>query len=139
MNDLGTIYEGVSLPSAVKFSSYISHIYQHSTSGSYDYWRTLLNGATMTRLSLERDTSKAVAKNSLPTEISYQATRLISDVHAPPGITMDTAVTTAWAIALARRGHSQDQDVTFRRLVSGRNVALDRADRLPGHVSTWFL
>jgi hypothetical protein len=132
MNDLGTIYEGISLPSAVKFTYYINHVYQHSTSRPYGYWRTLLNGATMSRLSLEKDTSKAVAKNSLPTEISYQASRLISDVHAPPGITMGTAVTTAWAIALARHVHSQDQDVTFGRLVSGRNVVLDGADRLAG-------
>lgn len=104
------------LPLIGSFASFI----QHSTSirnEASQYWTKLLSGSSMTRFSTARRTDD-VSRSTL-----YTIQKTVNwPTSLPNGITAATFCTACWAAVVAST--TQQADVVFGRLVSGRGATL---------------
>ncbi|KAH6708906.1 hypothetical protein BKA61DRAFT_696822 [Leptodontidium sp. MPI-SDFR-AT-0119] len=104
------------LPPVGSFASFI----QHSTSirdEASRYWGQLLSGSSMTRI------STAPRVDDIGRGIPYTIRRTVSwPTSLPNGITAATFCTACWAAVVAST--TQQSDVVFGRLVSGRGATL---------------
>jgi len=105
------------LPAFGSFASFI----QHSTSvkdEAFRYWRQLLSGSSLTKFPAE--TQLDDVNSSVPYMIK-RAVRCPSSL--PSGITAATFCTACWASVIA--SITQESDVVFGRLVTGRAATID--------------
>lgn len=121
LHQLSALYEDRQVVDSIPFSSFINYAVKESIPRSFDYWRELLKGSSLSilrpDLPLEDRTAAAVFKTF---DISKRAKE----------ITVATLPTAAWALCLARALSSRD--VTFGEVVSGRNIDLANCDAVMG-------
>lgn len=120
-------YEGRSITPPPPFSNYIAEAAAGSnTHGQYDYWRTLLEGSSMTHI-VDRDQPKYTGTD-LPTTVLKKTITLASLTSRK--ITTATVLKAAWAVVLAQLCSSTD--IVFGNLISGRNAGVDGVESIVG-------
>jgi hypothetical protein len=114
LRTLHALYNGTRPPAPPKFVRYIQHMV-NSRQGSYDFWRSHLQGSSMTVLKGSTPSTKESLEDH-----TWSLSRVIqlSRQARTDGITQATIFTTACAIMLAKE--TKSQDVVFGRVVSGR-------------------
>ena len=121
LRQFSSLYEDLETQPTVPFSSYVGHVLRRGIPESIAYWKSLLQGSTVTELKpnipLERRNHFAI---EMPVDISAR----------PRTTTAATLPTAAWALCLARR--LSLRDVTFGEVVSGRNIDFPNADAVVG-------
>lgn len=133
-------YDGVSLPSIVKafkagyegkelpppsppFTNYIKEaVTGISTQGHQEYWRSLLQGSSMTRV-VERDQPKYSGSSTTSTVIT-QTIKL--PALTAKNVTTATILKAAWTLVLAQL--SGRNDIVFGNVISGRNAAVESVE-----------
>ncbi|KAI4198548.1 MAG: hypothetical protein LQ350_005207 [Teloschistes chrysophthalmus] len=123
LDSLRAAYEGKDLPRSPPFSRYVK---EASGSNSHAYWKTLLEGSTMTDV---------VPKSTPRYESPNQATTTLTQTIRLPtltsrNITEATILKAAWSLTLAQLSGSSD--IVFGNLISGRNVAVDGVESIVG-------
>ncbi|PGH13036.1 hypothetical protein AJ79_03873 [Helicocarpus griseus UAMH5409] len=121
LRQLSALYEGKSVPEALPFSSFVHHVVRENIPQSIQYWRDLLQGASMSVL---RPSTPLVSKKSLFLHKTFDISSRSKET------TLATLPSAAWAVCLARR--LSTQDVTFGEVVSGRNIDLPNCDSVMG-------
>lgn len=120
-------YEGRPLsPSPVPFSNYVLEGSSNADSGHYDYWKSLLQGSSMTSV-VNREQPKYGASD-------LKSKMLKRNIKLPAltarNITTATILKAAWTSALAQL--SGRSDVVFGNIISGRNVAVEGVESIVG-------
>lgn len=120
-------YEGRPLPpSPAPFSNYVLEGSGNAGSGHYDYWRSLLQGSSMTSV-VHREQPKYGASD-------LKSKTLKRNIKLPAlttrNITTATILKAAWTSALAQL--SGRSDIVFGNLISGRNVAVEGVESIVG-------
>ncbi|OAX81346.1 hypothetical protein ACJ72_04311 [Emergomyces africanus] len=113
LRQLSALYEGKSVPEALPFSSFVHHVVRENIPQSIEYWRNLLQGASMTILS---PSTPLVSKKPFFISKAFDISSRSKET------TLATLPSAAWALCLARR--LCVRDVTFGEVVSGRNINL---------------
>ncbi|OJD11674.1 hypothetical protein AJ78_07599 [Emergomyces pasteurianus Ep9510] len=124
LRQLSALYEGKPVPEALPFSSFVHHVVRENIPTSIDYWRHLLQGASMTIL---RPSTSLVSKASVFISRTFDISSRSKET------TLATLPSAAWALCLARR--LSVRDVTFGEVVSGRNIDIPNCDVVMG--PTW--
>ncbi|KAJ5794578.1 nonribosomal peptide synthase [Penicillium paradoxum] len=125
IRDLKAAYLKAPLTSAPTFSSFVRHTQITHGSESEAFWRDLLQGSRMTHV-LARPTP--TYRNPINDSVSM-------NVHSPSlgthGLTFATVFKAAWALVLSRL--SNNRDVTFGHVISGRNdTSIPQVQNLAG-------
>ncbi len=120
-------YEGRPLPpSPAPFSKYVLEGSGNAGSGHFDYWRSLLQGSSMTSV-VHREQPKYGASD-------LKSKTLKRNINLPAlttrNITTATILKAAWTSALAQL--SGNADIVFGNLISGRNVAVEGVESIVG-------
>lgn len=120
-------YEGRPLPpSPAPFSKYVLEGSGNAGSGHFDYWRSLLQGSSMTSV-VHREQPKYGASD-------LKSKTLKRNINLPAlttrNITTATILKAAWTSALAQL--SGNSDIVFGNLISGRNVAVEGVESIVG-------
>ena len=120
--DLDSLYAGRVLKQCASFPSYVAYARDSSVrSKALAYWRSLLNGSSVTRLEGEL--------SQLNDTAIFQS-RLLDSMDKLEEFTTANLLTAAWALVLARR--LQVQDVTFGAVSSGRGADFVDAEHIHG-------
>ena len=124
VGDLKAAYSGKKLTSTPSFSRFIHSTRSQKTPQAEDFWRRLLRGSSMTNILTESAPSyqnlmNRVVRRNIPSSSRNAST-----------IAFNTLLTAGWAIVLGEM--SGKEDVVFGQLISGRNLALDGIERVPG-------
>nr|ABR28366.2 bassianolide synthetase [Xylaria sp. BCC 1067] len=117
VRSLHVLYSGGSLPTPPKFARYMEHM-ANSRKDGYEFWRSVLQNSSMT--SIESASSNARQKEVGPVG-TCRASKGISiplQGSADSRITQATVFATACALMLSKE--TKSRDVTFGRIVSGR-------------------
>jgi aryl carrier-like protein len=119
-------YEGQAGGQPTTFTSYVSHSKLRQTEESYQYWRSLLAGSSMTDI-VAHDKPNVRKATDVP-EVLTRSIRVKS--LQSEGITFATVIKAAWALVLSQlAGRS---DVVFGHTISGRNLDLDEVEKVVG-------
>ncbi|KAL3470125.1 hypothetical protein BJX99DRAFT_264507 [Aspergillus californicus] len=111
--------EGTPMPPPPAFSSFLYSQRQNITSGTYTYWRDLLDQSSMTPLGSTATPETTIGQ--YPFQVSHLRPRTVSIKNPPTkGITNAILLKTAWALVLSRV--SKRQDVIFADTVSTRGT-----------------
>lgn len=121
LGQLSAIYEGRDIPKALPFSSFVGYVVQENIPESIQYWRDLLQGASMSVL---RPDTPIVSKHPVAIAQTFDISARSKET------TIATLPTAAWAACLARR--LATRDVTFGEVVSGRNTEFPNSDMVMG-------
>ncbi|CAG7962610.1 unnamed protein product [Penicillium salamii] len=124
-NDLMAAYSGKQLAQGTDFPDYLRVRCAQNTSKAFEYWRKVLDGATMATLWQPRP--------GLPDNLSLH----MQDVQLPlppTGITRATLLMSAWAWVLAVT--TSRSDIILGYVSSGRDVPLDGANDFVGSAVT---
>lgn len=120
-------YEGRPLqPAPAQFAKYVLEGSGNAGSGHYDYWRSLLQGSSMTSVvhrEQPRYGASELKSKTLKRNISLPAL-------TTRNITTATILKAAWTSALAQL--SGRSDIVFGNLISGRNVAVEGVESIVG-------
>ncbi len=120
-------YEGRPLPPApAQFAKYVLEGSGNAGPGHYDYWRSLLQGASMTSV-VHREQPKYSASELKSKTLKRN---IVLPALTTRNITTATILKAAWASALAQL--SGRSDVVFGNLISGRNVAVEGVESIVG-------
>ncbi|KAJ4156272.1 hypothetical protein NW754_007896 [Fusarium falciforme] len=116
VNALHALYSGKHLAQAPKFGLYMHHMASRRAEG-YNFWRSILQGSSMTSLKRSAGALEAMTPSAAGT---WQTSK---SIRIPPsalknGITQATLFTAAVSLLLAK--HTKSRDVVFGRVVSGR-------------------
>ncbi|KAL8798691.1 MAG: hypothetical protein Q9200_007720 [Gallowayella weberi] len=126
--DFQTAFQRQPIPATPKFSTYLYNSIERSTPQSYDYWRRLLQGSSMTKISSYLvDHGKSSARII---EETTKAVKMITLPILPDGITTATVVRAAWSLVLAQL--STQSDVVFGQFIAGRNAAIPDVHKIVG-------
>ncbi|OCL12422.1 acetyl-CoA synthetase-like protein [Glonium stellatum] len=122
---IGALYDRTPTQSLSPFSLF-AHFSAQSTSQNYQYWRTLLEGSSMTFLN---QIQKSFPKEAISGErVKLQVT---VPLPKPPIVaTAATVFTASWGLTLSHFLNSRD--IVFGRLVSGRNSLNGRHNDVVG-------
>ncbi|KAF2716895.1 acetyl-CoA synthetase-like protein [Polychaeton citri CBS 116435] len=113
---LGILYSERTPPKAPPFSRYIQLISRNKQE-AYDYWRSVLRGASMTAAKFPVELRPK--GNTTPRTIFKEKSIDVSQTLGCKSATPATLFTAACALMLAKL--TKTEDVTFGRLVSGRH------------------
>jgi hypothetical protein len=110
------LYAGESAVQSTEFSQYLYSISSNAGENSYDYWRNLLKGSAMPKLSGTRS-----FQDQAPRAMQFFPFKKVPvGKSSISGITNAIVVKAAWALVL---GHAvSTSDIVFGDTVSGRNV-----------------
>ena len=111
-------YEGKDVVPSPSFSNYVLQATGPANRKSYDYWKALLRGSSMTSV-LQREQPKY--------NVSDQASFIVKKTIRLPAlnsknVTPSTIFKAAWALTLAQL--TGKSDIVFGNLISGRNAAV---------------
>ncbi|TAQ85918.1 hypothetical protein B7494_g5755 [Chlorociboria aeruginascens] len=123
---LQAAYEGNNIESPPAFSTYVRDAAKRTTNNHYDYWKTLLQGSSMTNIVQRRGPNY--------TQGAGQPTILKRIVHisslASENVTPATVIKAAWTLVLAQI--SAKSDIVFGNVISGRNAAVLGIENIVG-------
>ncbi|KAI9709501.1 MAG: NRPS [Bogoriella megaspora] len=118
LESLQSAYNNQPLLSGTSFPIYVNHAKQNPSGETYDYWRNLLRGSSMTDI-VSRGKSKY---NMLTAESTTLKQTIKLQSLSEKNITAATILKAAWALVLAQS--SASSDVVFGVIVNGRNAAI---------------
>ncbi|KAL4951400.1 hypothetical protein BDW69DRAFT_186434 [Aspergillus filifer] len=124
VNTLQEIYQRQPVTEYVNFPCQVSNLVNQDIDTSRNYWRTLLEGSSMTAIS-----AKSLSRR-LPSKQIYHGSRRVNTKSLPTGVTLSTIMRAAWALTLAH--HAGSSDVIFGEIVSGRNSGDPIAEKAAG-------
>ncbi|MCJ1436746.1 hypothetical protein MMC27_006128 [Xylographa pallens] len=119
-------YEGKEVVPSPSFSNYVLQATGPANRKSYDYWKALLRGSSMT----------SVAQREQPKyNVSDQASFIVKKTIKLPAlnsknVTPATIFKAAWALTLAQL--TGKSDIVFGNLISGRNAAVYGVEDIVG-------
>ena len=117
---------GPSAETTPQFSEYVFNSTARSTSDCYNYWRTLLEGSSMTNI-----ISRSGPHYRRPSETTTVVSRKLPLLSLPSEVlTFATVVKAAWSVVLAKLTGSSD--VVFGQIVAGRNPDMDGIESVVG-------
>jgi hypothetical protein len=111
MRSLQAAFDGIQLPSAPNFANFLQRGVSRGVD-TFKYWKSILDGATMTRVPASQSKSKSGQ--------GIEATITTTIPSSTYGMTPATIFTAACACALAKVANISE--VTFGRVVSGRSA-----------------
>ncbi|EAW14636.1 putative nonribosomal peptide synthase [Aspergillus clavatus NRRL 1] len=124
LRDISTYYSNdpsevdIALSTQKTFADFVTRRAQMQTPAVFDFWRELLLGSSMTRLSPD---TLGAAGHDMP-EVSIFRKKMISMPTLPAGVTLATLHKAVWAIALSRMVSSHD--IVFGEVVHGRSMPM---------------
>ncbi|KAI1961398.1 hypothetical protein LOZ58_003252 [Ophidiomyces ophidiicola] len=118
-------YFGMPLRPAISFSSFVSYTARRATQ-SRTYWAKLLQGSTMTEISLRL----AHAQSSHGQISKTHVTKTLLKPIPPKGITVASLVSSAWSLVL--KHITGKTDVVYGFIVSGRNAVIQDIQKVVG-------
>ena len=123
---LKVCYEGKEVVPSPSFSNYVLQATGPANRKSYDYWKALLRGSSMTSVA-QRDQPKY--------NVSEQASFIMKKTIKLPAlnsknVTPATIFKAAWALTLAQL--TGKSDIVFGNLISGRNAAVYGVEDIVG-------
>lgn len=113
LGDISHLYNGHTLFPPIPFSPWAYAFFASATDETYEFWRTLLQGSSMTYV------GNPFVDLEEGEEIYVHATRKFSALEPPKGITLASLVKASWSLTLAT--HCQRTDVLFGQVVQGRS------------------
>ncbi|PYI34465.1 acetyl-CoA synthetase-like protein [Aspergillus indologenus CBS 114.80] len=130
LHHLATLYTAAAQPPRTDYAGYTRRCRQLRTPQALNFWRSLLNGSTLTNLQLPQPSPEP----SIPHPAEDKTLHLTRTVPLPSpfpqGITMATLIKTAWATVLHQETHSRD--IVFAQIVNARDIDLPDLDTLIG-------
>lgn len=130
MNALKELYQGTSILSFVPYSGFVQYATQLDMTEAHDYWKKQLHGAQPATFPVR---GIATDDEDVPKKVTRIATY---DMPFPEStrteITKGTILRSAWALALARYGSTDD--VCFGATASGRNANVEGIANMTGTV-----
>ncbi|CAF3447430.1 unnamed protein product [Fusarium graminearum] len=103
-------------PPLFSFAEYVADLNRHTGNTSYNYWRNLLQGSTMTEVIPTADSG-----GQNPVQMAFTNAKMIAVRKSKgDGITTSTIISCAWAHVLAQ--YTGKPDVVFGDTISGRNL-----------------
>ncbi|EGD94500.1 nonribosomal peptide synthase [Trichophyton tonsurans CBS 112818] len=124
LQDIENIYSGQSLSPPVPFSPWAYKFLTSATSETYEFWKTLLEGSSMTYV------GDPFADMEAGKETFVEATRSFPALEPPKGVTLASMVKAAWSLTLSK--HCQRSDVVFGQVVHGRARGLPGEEAVVG-------
>lgn len=125
VHSLHALLNGATLSMAPQFASYRRHIARSRHAG-HGFWRSVLQGATMTHLGH----GESMGKGADMPGMVWAAERSLKAPTPAGGITTATILATASALMLAKE--TETADVLFGRVVSGRQYLPDACQSIVG-------
>ncbi|KIW65279.1 hypothetical protein PV04_07551 [Phialophora macrospora] len=132
LSEIETYYHGYHLSKPVSFDSYLSFMEASDTDGTYEFWRSKLDGASLFKLS-----EAILPQNKIPSGGVSRAQRRsmmgLAEFHQAVRKLCSTPLVllqAAWSRVLCCI--FQTQDVCFGNVLSGRNLSIDGVDRIVG-------
>ena len=119
-------YQGLPIPSAPSFSSYVRDSAKTIIRSHFDYWKTLLDGSSMTDI-ISREGPKYKLSTGTTTTLK-QVVPLV--LQTSQNITPATLIKAAWSLVLAQL--SAQSDIVFGHVISGRNAAVPGVESIIG-------
>lgn len=113
MRDLEAAYLNAPLSAPAPFPFFVRHTQAANAAESEAFWRDLLQGSQMTKV---LDRPRPSYRNPVNNAVSITVRSSSLSAH---GITFATVFKAAWALTLSRL--SNNRDVTFGHVISGRN------------------
>ncbi|KAG8414564.1 Nonribosomal peptide synthetase [Metarhizium acridum] len=120
MANLLDLYHQKSIPVSADFATYVRHCNRSQTSATFAFWRSLLDGSSMTSL-LDQPAATGALNDSRPS-VLVESIANVPLPTTPRGITLATVVKTAWALVQSKL--LRLSDLVFGQLVSGRNTGV---------------
>ncbi|ORX93211.1 amino acid adenylation [Basidiobolus meristosporus CBS 931.73] len=130
LRDVVRAYLGHSLNAAPRFRSYIEYLLQNPNESAAVFWKEKLNGVVP--CNLQGFPEPNASKQGLR-KYDFQCPIQFSDLVAfgrANGLTISTILKAAWAIVLAY--YTNELDVVFGVVMSGRSIAIDGIDKMTG-------
>lgn len=126
IDTLESIFEGLPNTEYGHLSQSIRALSLQPESGSREFWKDLLKGASMTEIVPRIDVDSQV-----PSELQFYAPRTIEvNTALPDSITAACVVKAAWAFVFSQ--YTTTSYVLFGEIVSGRNLPGPRMERVAG-------
>ena len=123
---LKVCYEGKEVLPSPAFSSYALQATGPANRKSYDYWKALLRGSSMTSV-----VQREQPKYNVSDQASFTVKKTIKlPVLSSKNVTPATIFKAAWALTLAQL--TGKSDILFGNLISGRNVAVYGVEDIVG-------
>lgn len=125
LGDIQTAYLHQPLPTRPSYSIFIDYALKANSEDAELFWRTTLQGFTMTNLVSRR----------LPSDRYHLQSREVRDIYPPAsskasGATFSTILKAAWSLVLAR--YCGRSDIIFGNLISGRNAPIEGIEEMIG-------
>lgn len=120
ISHLHALYLGKPIPDGPDFLDFVHTARERNDHGAEEYWRTLLAGASMTRL-----VSHRCPRYSKP-ERRTVSREIVTPPQQGTHFTFATVLKAAWALVLAEI--SSCSDVVFGHVISGRNMSAEGLD-----------
>jgi amino acid adenylation domain-containing protein len=117
--DLAVAYGEGALSFGLQFSDYLQCRAQQDNTTGYTFWRTYLEGSTMTNLQDCTFDTKDRTKEQGTLEAVDAKALITSPCEPPEGITMATLIKAAGALVLGQLTHKKE--IVFGQTVSGRS------------------
>ncbi|KAG2420426.1 hypothetical protein HFD88_000038 [Aspergillus terreus] len=127
--DLTATYNGNTMEPAPTFADFMAKRAEYQSSALFNYWRGLLDGASMTYLDPPSCSNQADTATAPSSQIIQQILQITSP-PIPAPFTAATIHKAAWALLLAR--HTRTRDVVFGEVVNGRGLPMDSISDIMG-------
>ncbi|WP_159064285.1 non-ribosomal peptide synthetase, partial [Streptomyces canus] len=134
MGDLFALYDASgddsALPRVRPYRDYLKWLEKQDRDAARTAWRdTFADLVEPTLVAPDADRA-AVAGAEVRAALSQEDTSALTEIARGRGVTLNTVVQTAWAIALSK--HLGREDIVFGTTVSGRPPELDGVERMVG-------
>lgn len=114
-----------------RFEDFVQHIAEKDKAESISYWTELLTDYQEDVDILPMGTvDKAEEKENVKVELSEENAQKALKICSELGVTINTLLEAVWGILLQK--YNRTEDVVFGKVVSGRNVKVDRIEDMIG-------
>ncbi|OAP63710.1 hypothetical protein AYL99_02937 [Fonsecaea erecta] len=130
LSEIQSLYHGHQLPPTIPFDDYLSFMKASNTDGTYNFWRTKLQGASLQKLS-EVILSEDKAPPGTHLLVKRKATIDVSELQRCARKMLSTPsalIQASWCRFLSCVFESQD--VCFGNVLSGRNLPIDGVESM---------
>ncbi|KAJ5347939.1 acetyl-CoA synthetase-like protein [Penicillium brevicompactum] len=129
LNEAAALYTNpkCAFPYRLDYSDFIAHRVQRTTPGTFQFWRDMLQGSSMTYLGQD-DGMDRPDRSRVDLLVTSSGVMPLPDVQN--GITVATIVKAAWSLCLAQYAHSED--VVFGQLSTNRAMDIEGVDCMIG-------
>lgn len=122
----------VEMKSVPTFDEYMKVLKTYDDEKAYDFWKEYLLDFTADSdiKGLDQKENRSGKSEVLTGRISKERTKILLDLSAKEGFTINTIAEAAWGVMLQKYNYTNDS--VFARIISGREVKLPNADQIVG-------